>query len=275
MPPPNRLRRLLPVLLLLGGAIYIFLWYQHTRPRLKLIPAAQRLEQIRAAANNLGDGPDTATRATMLEMREFMLDYPQVRDPAATMKLTIAMAAQPDADWPFIANTMEDMAATLLAKQPFGKAPTQKDFEAAGFHFDSYGFNVWPTPFLTTDIDGDGLSDLLFACPGGAAPSVVYLFRQTKQGWISYPLGIGAPLLGMWIFDITPHGPKALVLVSLVGEAYQPTVLFDVFVWQNGRMTSVLSTLIKNGWQWDHAKADKGSVLAFDVKYIDPVHSLQ
>jgi hypothetical protein len=263
--PPRRLQGLPWVCLALAVWLGVFSLYERGRPRLAAGTPGQRLQQLASLAGSARYS-HPATRAAVAGLREFFLDYPGERAPRLEVQLALTMMEEPDADWPFIARTIQDAAAGVLARLPPGRDPQPGDFQPAGLEFQAYSayFNSpdgWPPPFLLADVDGDGKRDLVFVCPGAGAPGVGCLFRrvparQGTGGWAAYPFSLGLPVIGLASFPITRRGPEALVLASLVDQAYEPNLLFDVFVWQGGRLNNVLSTTIPNGWQWDHRDLD-------------------
>jgi tetratricopeptide (TPR) repeat protein len=253
--PNLRLRWLLTAVLAAALVVAVFCIYERTRPRLHARAVAERTRQVRDVLENGGLSP----RATAAAAREFFLDYPTTYAPRVRLLLAQFLVSQPDANYDASAREIEQAAMLVLSHLPPGKVPRQRDFEKEGFRFVRFWGQGWPAPFLTTDIDGDGVKDVLFACPGNIEPSVCCLFRSAPQGWVRYRLGCGAPIIGLWVFDVTPRGPKAVVLASLADSEYRPNLLFDVFAWQEGRMNSVLAARIPNGWQWEHRAGSNGA----------------
>lgn len=247
-------RRLLFAASILIAMALLFQYYDKTRGRLAPRSREERLQQVNTLAQGLRSG-GLESRQILTAAREFFLDYPDSQDQKLRLSIAFAAAEQPDADWMFVTDTIEAAALHVLAGVK--GVPKQQDFEKAGFIFESS--YVWPTPFLVTDIDGDGSPDVLLAAPS-IRPGVCYLFRHTKQGWISTQLGVGVPIMGLWAFDITPHGPKAIAIACLADSEYDPNLLFDVFAWQQGRLNNVLSTTIHHGWQWEHKDRESNGV---------------
>jgi hypothetical protein len=246
---------------LLAGMLGVFAIYERTRPHLR--PSSHgpgsggsaRLAELFGDAQSgryMGD-----SRAAVAALREILSDISGGHEPRVRLELAQALLArQHDADFSQVADELERAAIRLLARLGPTHQPTRRDFEQEGFHLGGGYRPEWPPPFLTTDVDRDGRSDLLVAPPGDWQPSVCFLFCHTGRGWVSYRLGLGVPVIGVWAFDISRRGPRTIAIASLPDSEYAPNLFLDLFVWQRGRMTSVLSVKIENGWQWEHRDTD-------------------
>ncbi len=195
----------------------------------------------------------------LTETRELMLDYPNNQDAGLRLAIANTIAAQPSPDWAFVADTVENVALQVVNSEKGD--PIVADFNAAKFNYNVNGakypaWNMqngsgWPSAFAVTDVDCDGSKDVVLAAPAGR-PGVALLMRHTKQGWVSNRLAVGLPVKSIWTFPISPGGPVAIVLASLADGEYDPNLLIDVFAWQNGGVSNILSAQISHGWQWDH-----------------------
>ncbi len=261
-----KMRWIVATLIAIVAIAAAFTFYERTRPHLA---ERSQSDYLRDVHQVIGSLRGEERRAAVAAGREFLLDYPSADEPRLRLELAMLMADMPDADMESVANETERVALYVLSRARPNRLPTQQDFQKMGFRFGKYGYDYgdygsWPTPFIVTDVDGDNQRDVLFSCPGGEysyygstmQPGVCLLFRQTPQGWTKHRLGIGVPVIGLWTFDVTKSGPKAVVLASLADSAYRPNLFFDVFVWQGGRMSNVLTTKISEGWQWEHKDVD-------------------
>ena len=260
-----KMRWIVAALITIVAMAAAFTFYERTRPHLAERSQSDYLRDVRQIIGSL---QGAERRAAVAAGREFLLDYPSADEPRLRLELAMLMADLPDADMESVANETERVALHVLSRVRPNRSPSQQDFQKMGFRFGKYGYGYgygsWPTPFIVSDVDGDNQRDVLFSCPGGEysyyggtmQPGVCLLFRQTPQGWTKHRLGIGVPVIGLWTFDVTKNGPKAVVLANLADSAYRPNLFFDVFVWQGGRMNNVLSTKIPNGWQWEHRDVD-------------------
>jgi tetratricopeptide (TPR) repeat protein len=230
---------------MLGG----FSAYDHVRPRLR------RSAGVRDLLAGLQYAEFYSPRAAVAGLRDYLLDFTGRGGSRVRLELAQALARERDPDFTRVADEIERAAARLLRRVGRERPPTRHDFEHEGFRL-GWNYPDWPAPFLTTDVDGDGREDLLFAVPGNAESSVCFLFRHTRQGWVSHRLGLGVRVMGLWAFDLSRRGPRIIALASLTGSEYEPTLLLDLFTWQRGRMASVLSVSIGNGWQWEHRHRD-------------------
>lgn len=216
-------------------------------PKLAASTQDQRLQKIRSLSNGDSDG---SARTAIALVREYLLDFPDAHATDLRVKLALRMAATPGADLGAADAELDKAARSVLDFLPPVLDPNRKQLEDAGFEFlaGRYG---WPIPFVVTDIDGDGLNDLIFATPGGAN-SYCYLFRRTATGWERHLFGVGLNVIGVQVFDISKRGPKAVVVSSMLSQEYNPNVQVDVFVWRDGGLRSVLPSVMHAGWQWDH-----------------------
>jgi hypothetical protein len=89
-------------------------------------------------------------------------------------------------------------------------------------------------PSETTDLNGDGMADVVLAFPGGRNPSVCFAFLQTRRGWAPHTLAVGLDVSNLVTFRATNRGPTVLAVEGASGTC-------DVFAWQNGRPVSVLA----------------------------------
>lgn len=242
----------------------VFVCYNAVRGRLTNRTREQRLNGIHSWAAHNGYNGEPADRPGLAALREFILDYPKSREPVLRMNIAIAVASTSNPDWVFVADTIEGVALQAASASESKRDPDIRDFTNAGFSFTSSqslsrGFAPpgagWPSTFLAADVDGDGTKDVVLAVPGDS-PGVCLLLRHTKSGWVSHRLAIGLPVKAIWAFPITPKGPTAIVVAAIADTEYDPNMLFDVYVWQDGRVKSVLSTQIPHGWQWDHSDRD-------------------
>ncbi|HZO87903.1 MAG TPA: tetratricopeptide repeat protein [Chthonomonadaceae bacterium] len=258
-----RLLWILGLVAVLAAIGAVFAYYERTRPHLaernQAERAAQVAGQIRSLSSEEGLTPaptppveKLGPRATIAMAREFLLDYPTASATQVRMPLALAVAALHDPDMALVGSEVEQAAADILTHLGPNRPPTQQDFVRAGFPSQLQ----WTPALYLTDVDGDGSADVVFVCPGEREQSVCCLFRHTPRGWIRHRIGLGLPVLGLWVFDITPNGPKALLLASLADNSYDPNLFVDVFAWQNGRLNSVLSTRIEHGFQLDHKDVD-------------------
>jgi hypothetical protein len=95
--------------------------------------------------------------------------------------------------------------------------------------------------------------------------SVCSLFRHTAEGWKTYRLVLGPRVQGVWVTDATPSGLKVIELASLADADYRPNLLLDGFAWQKGRVNSVLSTKIVNGFQFANKTAGGNGASVIEV----------
>jgi len=240
------------------------IWYYNaTRGRIVARIRQGRIDRLNGKVTNIGSEIDGGTRAILAESREFLLDYPDADDAGVRMTVAMADAASANPDWKFVADTVEN-AALRVVNGTKGD-PSLARFTSANFAYETseepsvrgvgrHG-SEWPLPYVLTDVDGDGTKDVVLTTPT-ESPGVCLLLRHTRSGWVSNRLAVGLPVKSIWTFPISHKGPVAIVLASLAGSEYDPNLLFDVFVWQNGRVKSVLCTHIPHGWQWDHRDTD-------------------
>jgi tetratricopeptide (TPR) repeat protein len=240
-----------------SGAAYIF--YARTSPRLATeVPTARakRVKEMSELDNR---------RAAVTAVREFLLDYPASQDPELRLNLLAAIADQPDADFASVADDFERAALGILTidgpkrlahlmVRGFARVMVGGYARATGYvTYQRQHYDRWlDAPMVLADIDGDGRSDAL--CD--FSPGACCLFRHTQQGWVAHRLTTSGEIRGMWVFDITPHGPRVIELATQTRSEYDPTFLVDVYVWRNNRIENVLSTTLPHGFQMDHRDLD-------------------
>jgi hypothetical protein len=237
-------------LFMLGLTAAVFLHYERTRPHLA---ARSQAEWLKLTRIHMQEWYGVESRPSVAAARSYFLDYPNAKEADLHVRLALHMAALPGADLTAAGNEVERAALLILNGLGARLQSARQEFEKAGFTFENQ--YRWPPSFLVSDIDGDGKQDVVFACPGQQA-SFCFLFRQTGHGWASYRFGTGLPVMGLKVFDITPHGPKVIAVMSMADSEYSPSPFFDAFAWRNNGLRSVLSTTITNGWQWDFIHVD-------------------
>src|SRR5205807_3417517 len=218
--------------LTLAAMAALSLFYAQARPRLARRPESERLQHAYAVAQRSWRWEP---RPAVACVREFALDHPQVNEPRLRLLLAGAVASQPEGDGRFVADEAEQVAAWVLHQHQLADASLARIFTQMGLRHPESQNPGWPEPFLMTDVDGDGRPDVVFAFPGGMTRSVCCLFRSTPRGWARYRLGTGVPVIGLWSFNITRKGPRAVVMASLADSEYAPNLWLDVFVWRRGR----------------------------------------
>jgi tetratricopeptide (TPR) repeat protein len=209
------------------------------------------------------DNHEISGRAAIAGVREFILDYPDSDDPELRLAIATAAADQLDPNTELVAGEIERVASDILAASNPQRIADLKAFAPAGYEmneiadFAGQNFHEWATSMILADIDGDGTPDLLLRFPARYSSSnCSLLFRHTSHGWVCHRLTMGANVYGMWVFDITPHGPRAIETQCLIGSEYDPIFLVNVSVWRGNRLTTVLSTTLKHGFQLDHRDLD-------------------